>query len=219
VLKIRQALVAAAVLIGALSATAAACSYSFSYNSISAPVGTYGEIAIRVQKTHARCVLSSMDEYTVAGTGIQILGRTAWEEVGNNLYETWIEVSLSSVGDGSLSISKFCSKEGYEEGILPVFVEDATENGVWATAWAGEYPYDADAEIGTVVGLATIVQSGSAGAWIEVDGVRADVLDASLLPNMLPQTVRLFYKQSADGPIALLIVGSDVFIRFDHLAL
>jgi len=216
VLRTRIILVAVG-LIGSIGTLAVACNVSFSYNAITAPVGAYGEIVIRVQKSPARCVLSSMDEYTIAGGGVQILGQVVWEEVGSNLYETWIALSLASVGDGWLSISRFCTKEGYEKGLLPVSVEEAPDNGTWGIAWGGVYPFETEADVATAVGSATFVQSGTSHAWIEVGGIQVDIPDASLLPDMLPQRVRLFYTELTDGPVALLIVGDGVFIRFDHL--
>jgi len=75
-------------LFAAFALSASACTFYFNYVSISAPIGTVGEVRIRVQKTHARCTMSSMDEYTIEGRGIQILGRTTWEDLGGALTET-----------------------------------------------------------------------------------------------------------------------------------
>ena len=71
---------AALSLLALFTLSASACEFYFSYESISAPIGTVGEIGIRVQKTHAKCTLSSMDDYAIDGEGIQILGETAWED-------------------------------------------------------------------------------------------------------------------------------------------
>ncbi|GAH27161.1 unnamed protein product [marine sediment metagenome] len=66
-------------------------------------------------------------DYQFDWEGIQILGETDWEEIGPQLYEKWFQVSLSSIGEGFLKISKDCSKEGYEEAVLPITVTKGYE--------------------------------------------------------------------------------------------
>ena len=60
---------------------------------------------------------------------IQILGETDWKEISPQLYEKWFQVSLSSIGDGFLKISKDCSREGYEEATLPIRVTKVDKEG------------------------------------------------------------------------------------------
>ena len=107
-------------LLALFAVSASACDFYFNYESISAPIGTVGDVGVRVQKTHAKCTLSSMDDYMIDGEGIQILGETAWEDLGGDLYEKWVQISLSEEGDGFLRISKTCTKEGYQEEVLPI---------------------------------------------------------------------------------------------------
>jgi hypothetical protein len=199
--------------LGLLSLTASACSFQFSYASIQAPIGTVGEVGIQVRKTHNNCVLHSMDEYTIEGTGIQILGETAWEDKGGGLYEKWIRVSLSELGDGSLKISKTCTKEGYEEKVLPIVtVVSESSDEVWARAWNGTYPFDEAGDIRSVLG-SPVIENGV----LVVGEIAVPISSSFQFPEILPDTVRLFALYSEGEALPLLLVGEDVFFRFDHL--
>jgi len=125
------ALVVGLSLIGIIltSIPALACEFSFNYDRIEAPVGTEGEIGVRVEKTHNRCTMSDPLDYLFNWERIEILGETDWEEISAGVYEKWFLVSLSSPGEGFLKISKTCSKEGYEEALLPIMVTQGDENG------------------------------------------------------------------------------------------
>ena len=189
------------------STTAWGCNFYFNYERVEAPLGAVGEIGIQVQKTHNNCTLPSMESYEIAGDGVQILERTEWAEVGRNLYEIWVRVSLSEIGDGSLTISKDCTKEGEESGRLPIAVVAPTEDGVWAAARAGTYPFEAE-NVAWIVGVA------------EVEDVTLRIDDLSL---QLPEPVEgvsgteigLFYVPG-ESATPLLIVSESVFLRFDH---
>jgi hypothetical protein len=212
-LKTRSAAWIALGLLALLSLTASACSFQFSYASIQAPIGTVGEVGIQVQKTHNNCTLSSMDEYNIDGSGIQILGETAWEDKGGGLYEKWLQVSLSALGTGNLKISKTCTKDGYEEAILPIstLVSDSGD-GVWTQAWNGTYPFDEPGDVRSSLGTA-IIENG-----VLIVGELTVSLPSTLrLPEDLPDSVRLFALYSAGEALPLLLVGEDVFFRFDHL--
>lgn len=111
-----------------VSFPALACEFSFNYDRIEAPIGTVGEIGVRVEKTHRRCTMDDSLDYQFDWEGIQILGETDWEEIGPQLYEKWFQVSLSSIGEGFLKISKDCSKEGYEEAVLSITVTEGDED-------------------------------------------------------------------------------------------
>ncbi|MBN1859071.1 hypothetical protein JW848_07700 [Candidatus Bipolaricaulota bacterium] len=210
---VTTALAAIAVLSMALSA--AACEFSFSYSVIEAPLGTVGEIGVRVQKEHNNCTLPSMDDYRFDWENIQILGETAWEEINANLYEKWFQVSLSQIGEGYLKISKDCTKEGYEEAVLAIRVLDPPEGGVWQLANEGIYPStDPDAE----------TPESIVGDGIVVDGTLMIERFAIELPlNSLGLDgdlgrVRVFYTETSEGDaIPLLIVSETSFLRFDHL--
>jgi len=101
---------------------ARACEFCFSYEEIEAPLGTEGEIGVRVVKTHNRCTMESPLDYDFDGENITITGETEWEQVDTNVFEKWLLVSLSSPGDGFLRVSCTCSKEGYQEAVLPISV-------------------------------------------------------------------------------------------------
>jgi len=208
----RVTLVGVAILLAAFALSASACEFYFNYESIAAPIGTVGEIGIRVQKTHAKCTLSSMDEYIIDGEGIQILGETAWEDLGGDLYEKWVQVSLAEEGDGFLRISKDCTKEGYQEAVLSITALAPDEEALWTTAWAGEYPFDAADDVVSVLGEATVGE-GTLG----VDDQLISLPQGASLPEALPEALRVFYSDVDGSPTVLLLVGDGLFLRFDHL--
>ena len=204
-------LVTAALLIAAASATVSACTFTFSHATIEAPLGTLGEIGVRVQKTHNRCTLPDMDSYKFTWSGIQILDQTAWENLGGELYEIWFLVSLSEVGDGRLTISKDCSKEGYEEATLPIRITPGTPGSSWASARAGTYPFETSDQL--------VPASLDGSARIENDSLLigeepfalpfGSGLDnqAELGPAML------FYTSEDRSPV--LLVTDTFFVRLD----
>lgn len=111
-----------------VSFPALACEFTFNYDRIEAPVGSVGEIGVRVEKTHRKCTMDDPLDYQFDWKSIQIIGETDWEKIGPQLYEKWFQVSLSSIGEGFLKISKDCSKEGYEEAVLPITVTEGDED-------------------------------------------------------------------------------------------
>jgi len=205
-------LLAAAIAVTVAAVGASACDFFFSYTEVTEPIGTYGEIGVRVQKTHNNCTLSSMDDYRFAWENVQILGSTEWGEVDPNLYERWFQVSLSEVGEGYLMVSKDCTKEGYQEAVLPVTVLDPDEGGIWDQASGGTYPLDvsSDGTIESVTGPA----SYEAGT-LSIGGVTVE------LPAEIPGDIaegRLFFTTTGVGDVLPLLVAADgAFVRFDHL--
>jgi len=200
------------VLVAGLSA--AACVFTFSFDRIEAPLGTFGEIGVRVEKDHNNCTLPSMDDYQFAWEGIQILGETEWEEVGSNLYEKWFQVSLSALGEGYLRISKDCTKEGYEEATLPITVLAPGEEGVWRQANDGTYPFD-DPQLGAIESEAGpgSVEDGT----LAVGGLSIE-LPAGAAPDGDLGVARIFYAARPEGKMTpLLLVTETQFLRFDHL--
>ncbi len=201
-------------LVVAASTAAVACNFTFNYEQIEAPLGTVGEIGIRVEKTHNQCVLSSTDLYEIALEGGQILGETEWVEVDRNVYEKWIAVSLSMQGEGRLVISKFCTKEGYEEGVLPITITPPVDESPWEAAMSGDYPFDAPS------GATVVSVTGS--PLLEDEGLRIGDTGVRLPENVeeayqLPLEVRLFTATRDGDVVPLLLVGDGLFLRFDHL--
>lgn len=199
---------------GVLSLAASACTFQFNYAAIEAPIGTVGEVGVRVQKTHNNCTLSSMDDYRLEGSGIQILGATAWEDLGGGLYEKWLQISLSQVGEGSLKISKTCTKEGYQEKILPVTtLTSEASDAVWSQAWNGIYPLEATENVISDTGTPAVLEG-----TLTVGSLTVTLPQDVQLPDSLPLTVRLYAVDSRGDTAPLLLVGEDMFFRFDHLA-
>ena len=198
--------------VGVASLAANACDFYFNYDSIAAPIGTVGEIGIRIQKTHNNCTLTSMDEYIIEGAGIQILGETPWEDVGRDLYEKWLQVSLSLTGEGFLKISKTCTKEGYQEQVLPIAVRPSeSEDSVWAKAWNGDYPFETSWATHSIMGAPTLEEN-----TLSISSVSVVIPSGTALPEELPETLRLFTTQRDGATIALLLVGDGLFLRFDQ---
>jgi len=202
-------------LVAAGSTAAVACNFSFSYERIEAPLGAVGEIGIRVEKTHTRCVLSSMDLYEIVLEGGQIIGETEWVEVDPNVFEKWVEVSLSEQGEGRLVISKFCTKEGYEEGVLPITVTSPIGESPWEAAMRGDYPFEAPADFTVASVLGSPLRDGEE---LRVGDTAVLLPDGVGEADRLPAEVRLFTAASGGDLFPLLLVGDGLFLRFDHLA-
>lgn len=209
-----RSLVIGAALAGAVGLVSLGCDFVFSYKSITAPVGTWGEVGIRVYKTHPNCTLPNPYDYQLSAEGVQILGQTPWTEVQPNVIEKWVLLSLAEVGEGYLKVSKTCTKEGYEAGLLPISVTAPAGDGAWTQAWNGTWPFDPPREgtVGSVVGNATL-----RGDVLSVGGVSVT------LPTVPPAVgnptlpVRLFYMTLDGKPFPLLIVSKGLFWRYDHL--
>jgi len=45
------------------SLPALACEFTFSYDRIEAPIGTVGEIGVRIEETHKRCTMDGPFDY------------------------------------------------------------------------------------------------------------------------------------------------------------
>ena len=186
------------------------CNFYFSYDEIVAPLGVVGEIGVQVQKTHNNCQ-EGLEDYHFESAGIQILGETEWVEVARDTYEKWFSVSLAEEGDGYLKIWKNCSKEGYEEKVLPITVTEAMDETAWAQALAGTYPFEgADAsDVSSVVGRPSLT-----GTTLSVAGVSVVLPTVPSELSSWSGEVRLFY----DAEMRVWMVVSDAFLyRFDHL--
>jgi len=195
--------------------SALTCEFTFNHDRIEAQIGTVGEIGIQVEKTHNKCTLNPPLDYQFEWEGIQILGETEWEQTGPQLHEKWFKVSLSSIGEGFLKISKNCSKEGYSEKVLPIKVIEGEENGVWQTALNGEYPYDLQREIA--------IENVFAKPLVERDVLKVEELKISfpIVPEELrnyEDKVGIYFYIYEEKAVPLLIVSDNFLYRFDHYA-
>jgi len=195
------------------SLSALACEFTFNYDRIEAPIGTVGEIGVRVEKTHKKCTMDDPLDYQFDWERIQILGETDWEQIGPQLYEKWFQVSLGSVGEGFLKISKDCSKEGYDEAVLPIIVTKGEEDGVWQRALRGEYPYEFQSKIE--------VKKIFDKPFFKKDILKIGKIEIKLpfIPKELADyegEVGLYYYISKGRAVPLLIVSNDFFFRFDQ---
>lgn len=202
------------LLAGGMGLASLGCDFVFSYKSITAPLGTWGEVGIRVYKTHRICTLPDPYAYDLPASGVQILKETPWQEIQPGVLEKWVVISLAEVGDGYLKISKTCTKEGYEEGVLPIRVVAPTPEGAWSQAWEGTYPFELPP------GYTWSAVFGEASVH---DGVLSlEGMDFTLpsLPSSLREQsilLRVFYVVQEGKPFPILIVGEGIFWRYDHL--
>ncbi|MEN3009785.1 MAG: hypothetical protein ABDI20_02175 [Candidatus Bipolaricaulaceae bacterium] len=201
------------VLVGTLSSGVLGCNFVFSYDRIVAPLGTWGEVGIRVYKTHTKCTLPSPDAYKITVERAQILSQTPWREIQPSVLEKWLVLSLAQEGEGYLKIAKTCTREGYEEAVLPLRVTAPAAGGPWETAWTGTYPFapPAEGEVLFVQGPAVLEEEK-----LTVAGNLFFLPEA--LPSLAFSEARLFYLVLPSGEARpLLLVAAGVFWRFDHL--
>ena len=194
-----------------ISLPSLACEFTFNYERIEAPIGTVGEIGVRVEKTHRNCTMGDSLDYQFDWKGIQIMGETDWEEIGPQLYEKWFQVSLSSIGEGFFKISRDCSKEGYEEAVLPITITKG--EGDWQLALKGEYPYELQSKIE--------VEKTCAQPFLNNDVLKVGKVEVKLpfLPQELveyKERIELYYYTFKEKALPLLVVSSDFFYRFDQ---
>jgi len=205
-------LVFVGLLFGAFAVSA--CDFTFNYDQITAPVGTVGEIGVRVQKTHKNCTMEDPLDYQFAWENIQVIGETQWEEIGPLLYEKWFNISLSVPGEGFLKISKTCSKEGYEEAVLPITVTSGAEDGVFMQALSGTYPFAAPTDV-TVESAIGVIQLDE--GLLTVNDVSMSLpLSLSAVEGYEGETC-VYYAVDKAGIEPLLLVSDGFFYRFDYL--
>jgi len=204
-----------ALWIAAASVAAAACTFMFNYGEVEAPLGTAGEIGVRVQKTHGNCTMPGTDDYSFDWSHIQVLDQTDWQDLGGGLYETWFLVSLCEVGDGHLTISKDCSKEGYDEKALPIRVTPGADGSAWFQAMSGMFPFEAPNGLDvSMLEEEVRVESG----WLLFGEEQFELpagSDLGVSGDLGTATV--FY--SVEDWVPLLVVSEDRFIRLDPFVL
>jgi len=213
-MKKTMVMIGVVVILGLISLTCLACDFFFNYEEITAPIGTVGEIGVRVQKTHKQCTMEDPLDYQFSWQNLQVLGETSWVEVGPSLYEKWFQVSLTSLGEGFFKILKICSKEGYEEAVLPVTVMPGEAAGVWMQALGGTYPFE------TPEGLRIETSAGSMLLEQNVLTVGKLRLTLPLVPPELEDyagEARLYAIETKPGVFPLLLVSEHFFVRLDHL--
>lgn len=182
-----------------------ACEFYFNYQEVKAPLGVTGTIGIRVRKDHQDCTMEGMD-YQLEWANIQVIEETPWEEIGTALYEKQLQVVLSQIGSGYLSISKDCSREGYQEKQLPITVVAGGEN--WEKAIGETYPYPREENIYS--------QKGP----FEINETSIIIGDTIILLPEIPPALNscegpivVYYIQSESNK-ALLIAGEEIFFPF-----
>ncbi|MCK4391299.1 hypothetical protein KAX17_00145 [Candidatus Bipolaricaulota bacterium] len=215
-MNIKNALTISVTLVAVLTLSVVgwACDFFFNYEEITALIGTVGEIGVQAQKTHNNCTMTDPLDYQFAWENLQILGETPWEEISPQLYEKWFKVSLSAPGEGFLKIFKTCSKEGYEEAILPVTITEGTTDGIFLQALSGTYPFELEADLFVKTVVGAILLEGNLLTVGDVQALLPTI--PSKLEDYLGEA-RLYYTPGGEGINPLLLVSEDFLYRFDHL--
>jgi len=191
-----------------------ACEFTFNYESIEAPLGTVGDIGIRVYKTHNNCTLQSMDEYKFEKDNIQILEESEWQEIESNVYEKWFKVLLSEKGDGYILIWKECSKEGYQEKKLPIKIKESKEEVQQAIS--GDYPYKTDNKVSNLNGDIKYEEDKFIIGDLVFELSEFDLAAVNIEAiNGYQKPVYVYY-DNTDNKKLLLIAGEDLYYRFDY---
>ena len=191
------------------------CIVSCTYEQIVAPLGTAGEIGIRIQQRGTNVQSSSLAHYEIVGSGVQILDQTPWESIGVELYEKWVVVSLSEVGDGALFFRNGAVPENRDEiRILPIRVLTPLPAGRWMHAMNGLYPLDWEPaeEIRSSLGVPTFDDG-----LLHIGGITCVWPLAPRLIAECGSEARLFYIERNGETLPLLVVGDAFFYRCDHL--
>ncbi len=186
-----------------------ACDFFFNYPQVDGALGVTGSIAIRVLKHHVDCSLIGMEGYELDCENVEVIQETEWVEVENNLFEKWIRIVLSEIGEGYFVISKDCSTEGYDEKRLPIIVRAG--GGIWETAFYEGYPYETNLNILSVGGPYELMDNSLV---IENRSFSLPTIPKSLLEY--DNDIVLYYTQASGSDKVLLIVGDTIFCRFDH---
>ncbi|MEA1883947.1 MAG: hypothetical protein U9N62_05430 [Thermotogota bacterium] len=103
----------------ALAGIALGCDFKLEAESTQVNTGDTFYVRVTVIKDHNKCTLTSMDDYKFDAEKLELLGITEWQEISSNTFQTWIKVQAIDAGEGLLKIWKNCSKEGYDEEVLP----------------------------------------------------------------------------------------------------
>jgi len=102
-----------------LTLTGLSCDFILEAEATSVTVGEAFFIRATVEKTHNRCVYEAAEGFSFdASENITLIGRTEWEEVTGDVFQTWLKVEPKKTGTGYVKIWKNCSKDGYDEEVM-----------------------------------------------------------------------------------------------------
>ncbi len=119
------------------------CIMTFEPSYISGNLGDLKVFKITIVKEHgAKCTLDSMDDYHFEFENAQVTGYTDWEQVSYDTYEKYFQISLSETGNGSVKIWKDCSKEGYDEKVLKISIDNNLS--LTSSLMNGDFPLETD---------------------------------------------------------------------------
>lgn len=190
------------------STFALSCVFSFEPEAISGKVGDVVVIKVVVEKTHLRCTLDSMDDYHFEFDNVQVLGETSWNQIDQYTYVKWFKLSLSEAGEGFVKIWKNCSKEGYDEAVLPVNVSENAE--LFEKINSGKFILDTQLNIEN-----TLVRSFYLDAERTVDKITLGDAEFKFPIEICLKAGDIYVLYSKDYPYPIAVAGKDFFYRFD----
>ncbi len=192
-----------------LAAVSLSCEFTFSQEDLSGELGSEAIIKVTIHRDHNNCTMKSMDDYKFEFQNVQLIKETAWKEVSRLTYEKWMIISLSNVGEGYVKIWKVCSKQGYEEGLLPVSVLPR-ENLIEDIA-SGKFPFDSPITKVELKSSKTAVISNT-----EIDRVLAgsSTLRLPYSVQVLKGEMIVLFRDPKEFPV--LIAGEGYIYRFDQ---
>lgn len=186
-----------------------ACDFTFEPAFISGKLGDTAIVKVTVDKTHRNCSLRTMDEYHLEYDGVQLMGATPWKQVDNDTYEKWLKVGLSEIGNASIKIWKKCSKDGYEEKLLPITVFE-NENLI-TDLKENKLGFDTELSYETLRIEKLVIDKTSTLDEIAVGGKSVSLFEEITLK---PGEYTVVYEDANSGIIAIF---NDNFVyRFDH---
>ena len=192
-----------------LAVVSLGCEFSFSQEDLAGELGSEALIKVTIHRDHNNCTMKSMDDYKFEFQNVQLIKETAWKEVARLTYEKWMIVSLSNVGEGYVKIWKVCSKQGYEEGLLPVVVQPRAT--LLEDIASGKFPFDSPI---TKIELKSSKATVSSNA--EIDRVIAGSSTLSLPYSVQVEKGEMIvlFRDPKESPV--LIYGEGYMYRFDQ---
>lgn len=195
-----------------LGGFAFACDFTFEPSSVNGKLGETVIIKVTIDKTHKNCSLTTMDEYHLEFTGVQLMGETPWKAVNSNTYEKWLKVSLSEAGSESIKIWKKCSKDGYEEKILPIMI--SANDNLSGALKENKLGFDTDLKYETLKIENLFLDKATTLESITINGEAVSLFEKITLQ---PGEYTVIYEDKARGVIA--VFNDNYIYRFDHYLL
>ncbi|AKI96662.1 hypothetical protein [Kosmotoga pacifica] len=195
-----------------VSTFALSCVFNFEPEVLSGNVGDIVIVRVDVEKTHRRCTLDSMDDYHFEFENVQVLGETPWNQVDEYNYQKWFKLCLSEAGEGFVKIWKNCTKEGYDEAILPITISENVE--VLEKIREGIVPFDTPLNVEN-----PMVESFYQSEEKTIDKITLKDIEFELPIEIHLSEGDVYVLYSKDYMYPIAVAGRDFFYRFDYYIL